>query len=94
MEPKFNWTFDEESLELVSSKSKQMKLNSNQKKMLDADTQTLVKNEILNSELNLTSKGQSMLLSRYLNENKAEIAKEVAAQAAEEKAEAKTADED
>lgn len=71
-----------------------MKLNSNQKKMLDADTQTLVKNEILNSELNLTSKGQSMLLSRYLNENKAEIAKEVAAQAAEEKAEAKTADED
>lgn len=73
----------------LSSENKMVKLTQNQKKMLSADVQVLVANEFLDSSLKITAKGSEFISARYLNENIAEIAKEVEANAEADKAEAK-----
>lgn len=76
----------------LSSENKMVKLTQNQKKMLSADVQVLVANEMLDANLKITAKGSEFISARYLNENIAAIAAEVAANAEADKAEAKSPD--
>lgn len=76
----------------LSSENKMVKLTQNQKKMLSADVQILIANEMLDANLKITAKGSEFISARYLNENIAAIAAEVAANAEADKAEAKSPD--
>lgn len=46
------------------------------KKFLDADTKTLIKAGVLDEGLNITEEGTTFLLSQYLADNTAALAKE------------------
>jgi hypothetical protein len=46
------------------------------KRLLDADTRTFIKAGFIDSDLELTESGKEFLLTKYLAENKKELAKE------------------
>lgn len=67
----------EEELEGSNSKKTLMKtINVMMKKLLDADTQKLVKAGLINGDLELTSEGQKVLMSLVFDTHKAALVKE------------------
>lgn len=70
---KSQWVMSRGSGEVEDKKP--MKLTSLMKRLLDKDTQTLVKAGYLDTDLDLTNKGQEALLSLLLMANKPELVK-------------------
>jgi hypothetical protein len=67
------------ALELVNSpnnKTMAQKIGSMMKKLLDSDTQKLVKASLINGDLELTSQGQQALMAILFEANKAALVKE------------------
>ena len=57
------------------NKSRFMRITNLAKKLLDADTRTLIKTGYLNRDLEITEDGQDALLSILFTEKKAELVK-------------------
>lgn len=84
--PRF-FTFDAQTFTNLSlNNTKPMnKLNSMMKRLLDADTQTLVKAGFINGDLELTNDGRNALWAIIFEQNKPALVAEATAKLAEEK---------
>jgi hypothetical protein len=67
-------SISDQRLQLIKQlKSSMGKLNNMMKRLLDADTQTLVKAEYINGDLELTEKGRGALYSVLFADKKADL---------------------